>query len=262
MKCAVVKRRQERPKKMGSLTIDIGNTRSKAGFFEGEELVAVDFFEQDDTESLLGWATNHPVENIILSSVGGVSGFQQTLRILRERYGRVLELDATLPLPIVNEYETPETLGKDRLAAVVGATVFFPRQACLVIDAGTCITIDLIDAKGHYRGGNISPGLQMRLRAMHEFTARLPRPALKWPADWIGRTTDTALQNGALRGALLELAGYERLSHDEFGDINVLLTGGDSHILAKNWKSQIFVNQNLVLHGLNKMLTYNVERSE
>lgn len=247
---------------MGSLTIDIGNTRTKIGYFKGEELVAVDFFEQADTKSLLGWATNHPAENIILSSVGDVSGYQNMVRILRERYDHVLELDATLPLPVVNGYETPETLGKDRLAAVVGATVFFPEQPCLVIDAGTCITIDVIDAMGRYQGGNISPGLQMRLRAMHEYTARLPHPDMEWPSDWIGRTTKTALQNGALQGALLELTGYERLSRDEFGDINVLLTGGDSHILAKKWKSQIFVNQNLVLHGLNKILTYNVERSE
>lgn len=247
---------------MGSLTIDIGNTRTKIGHFEGEELVAVDFFDRAGTESLLGWATNHRAENVILSSVGDVSGLQNTMRILWKHYARVLELDATLPLPIANEYETPETLGKDRLAAVVGATVFFPEQPCLVIDAGTCITIDVIDAMGRYRGGNISPGLQMRLRAMHDYTARLPHPEVEWPSGWIGRTTKTALQNGALQGALLELTGYERLSRDEFGDINVLLTGGDSYILAKEWKSQIFVNHHLVLHGLNKILTYNVERSE
>jgi len=247
---------------MGSLTIDIGNTRTKIGYFEGEEMMAVEFFDQADTESLLGWATNHPAENVILSSVGDVSGYQGTVRAFRKRYAKVLELDAALPLPIVNGYETPETLGKDRLAAVVGATVFFPDQTCLVVDAGTCITVDVIDATGRYLGGNISPGLQMRLRAMHDYTARLPHPEMKWPSNWIGRTTETALQNGALRGTLLEFTGYERLCRDEFGDINVLLTGGDSHILAKNWKSQIFVNQNLVLHGLNKMLTYNVERSE
>jgi len=247
---------------MGSLAIDIGNTRTKAGYFKGEELVAVDFFDRADAESLLGWATNHPAENIILSSVGDVLGYQKLVRSLRERYARVLELDSALPLPVANGYETPETLGKDRLAAIVGATVFFPQQSCLVVDAGTCITVDVIDASGRYLGGNISPGLRMRLRAMHDYTARLPHPDMEWPSYWIGRTTETALQNGALRGALLELAGYERLSRDVFGDINVLLTGGDGHFLAKKWKSQIFVNQNLVLHGLNKMLTYNVERSQ
>ena len=233
----------------------------KLGLFEAGQLMATTRMDDATHPDFKIWITNHLPENVILSTVGAtIKG--DVLTFLRKHSVRCLLLDHRTPLPVAHDYHTPETLGKDRLAAICGAQALFPGTNCLVVDAGTCITIDVLDARGVFRGGNISPGLQMRLRAMHEFTARLPRPARLWPADWLGHSTEHALQNGALQGALLELQGYIGACRARFGHLNVLLTGGDSLFLAKKWKSQIFVNQNLVLYGLNKILSHNVERSE
>lgn len=246
---------------MKNLAVDIGNTSVKLGLFAADQLVATTRLDDISHPDFKIWVTNHLPENIILSTVG-VTVASDVLAFLRKQTKHCLLLDHTTPLPITNAYGTPETLGKDRLAAVCGAQALFPGTHCLVIDAGTCITVDILQANGVYRGGNIAPGLRMRLRAMHEFTARLPLADREWPGQWIGDSTQQALQNGALWGALLEMQGYAARCRDQFGHLNVLLTGGDSLFLAKKWKSQIFVNQNLVLYGLNKILSHNVERSE
>ena len=246
---------------MKNLTVDVGNSSVKLGLFDADQLVASTRLDDIRQADFKIWITNHLPENIILSTVSvGIDPNIQSF--LRKQAGTWLLLDETTPLPITNGYSTPETLGKDRLAAVCGASALFPDTNCLVIDAGTCITIDLLDAQGVFRGGNIAPGLEMRLRAMHAFTARLPKVERQWPTEWLGDTTEHALQNGALMGTLLELQGYVERCRAQFGHLNVLLTGGDGLFLAKKWKSQIFVNQNLVLYGLNKILTHNVERSE
>ncbi len=170
-----------------------------------------------------------------------------------------IELGTRTPLPIQNTYRTPETLGKDRLAAVVGAFEMFPDQNCLVIDAGTCITYDLLRWDGVYPGGNIAPGLEMRLRAMHHFTANLPPVAIGETENLIGYSTESAMRNGAQLGIILEIEGFIAWCRSEWGEINVILTGGSIDFFVKNLKSQIFVNPNLVLSGLNKILNYNVE---
>lgn len=246
---------------MKNLAVDIGNSSVKLGLFDNGQLVATTRLTDISQADFKTWITNHLPENIILSTVGAeVEPYIQAF--LRKQANIFVVLDEATPLPIANAYRTPETLGKDRVAGVCGARALFPDTNCLVIDAGTCITVDVLDAQGVFRGGNITPGLQMRLRAMHDFTARLPRVECQWPAEWLGDTTEHALQNGALLGALLELQGYVDRCRIQFGHLNVLLTGGDSLFLAKKWKRQIFVNQNLVLYGLNKILIHNVERAE
>lgn len=245
-----------------NLAIDIGNTRIKLGLFSGGQCQESVYFAHEKIEGLQHWITNHSFEKVILSSVGSEAVTHLVSGFLAEAGREYLEFTTGTPVPISLDYRTPRTLGKDRLAAVVGAFALFPGKNCLVIDAGTCITYDFIDGSGCFHGGNIAPGMKMRLQSMHHYTARLPLPEAQWPADWIGKTTESALQNGGLFGILLEMEGYQRLSKERWGDINVLLTGGDSHFLAKKWKSHIFVNQNLVLHGLNKILDYNVERSK
>lgn len=247
---------------MHNLAIDIGNTRIKFGLFSGEQCLDTAIYACEKTEDWQSWLTNHLAENIILSSVGSQKVTRYISDFLKKINRKPTELNYETPVPIIQGYQTPSTLGKDRLAAVVGAYALFPNTNCLVIDAGTCITYDFIDESGVYHGGNIAPGIQMRMRAMHDFTARLPLPERKWADDWIGKTTKSALQNGSLFGILLECEGYMLRGKQRFGNMNVLLTGGDSQILAEKLKSQIFVNQNLVLHGLNKILNYNVERSE
>ncbi len=243
-----------------NLAIDIGNTRWKLAWFEDGEIVEKQVLQDESTEKIMKTVTNHNVENIILSSVGAIPK-DQLLQYFDENYYFV-HLTAKTPIPIVNEYRTPETLGLDRLAAVVGAHHLFPNESNLVIDAGTCITFDLISANGHYKGGNISPGISMRLEAMHYFTAKLPKMAIGETENWIGYDTSSALKNGAQWGAIFEIESFCNRSEQKFESINVILTGGDADFLAKKLKRKIFVNHDLVLSGLNKILDYNAKQLE
>ncbi|MCB9081221.1 MAG: type III pantothenate kinase [Lewinellaceae bacterium] len=246
--------------KEGNLVFDVGNSRIKAGYLVAGSLRETWVWDQWDEKDLDQLVTNQNPENIIFSSVGWElpNTIAESWRLNRN----LLELTAETPLPIRNAYRTPQTLGRDRLAAVVGAFALFPGEYCLVVDAGTCITFDFLEGEGVYRGGNIAPGIRMRLQAMHTFTARLPQVAPGDVDEWIGYSTESALRNGAVLGATLEIRGYEQWATQAYGKINVLLTGGDAEILAKNLKSRIFVNHNLVLLGLNKILDYNVASLE
>ncbi|MCB0651192.1 MAG: type III pantothenate kinase [Saprospiraceae bacterium] len=241
-----------------NLAIDIGNTRMKIGVFDGDQLVMKTVCETVEPEKIIELATNHNVENIILSTVA--KGLNKTLiKILKEKYF-FLELDEHTPLPVKNLYKTPATLGKDRLAAIVGAQSLSPGKNCLVIDAGSCITYDILMADGRFLGGNISPGVKMRLKAMHTFTENLPLPTdTDTDFNW-GNSTETALLNGARLGTLLEMQGFIDLCANEFGKTNVFLTGGDAESFANKFKKKIFVHSNLVLIGLNKILNHNVEK--
>ncbi len=240
-----------------NLTIDIGNTRIKLGLFEQGQLAKQEVWENWGMEELIALATNHRVQNVILSNVGKQVP-EEVENFLRRSFF-YLELTAQTPLPFQNTYKTPETLGKDRLAAVAGALDMFPEQHCMVIDAGTCITCDVMRADGVFLGGNISPGLTMRLQAMHTFTAKLPLVKVGETDSLLGYNTESAMRNGAQWGAALEIEGFIAWISEKMQKINVILTGGDAEYLVKSLKSQIFVNPNLVLQGLNKILSYNVE---
>ena len=245
------------PLLMMNLAIDIGNSRTKLGFFVGDDLVEKRTLEHWTPKEIIELATNQAVENVILSNVANRVS-TQLVQYLATNYF-FIELNENTALPIANNYQTPQTLGKDRLAAVVGAYQLYPKTNCLVVDAGTCITFDVLTADGIYLGGNIAPGINMRLEAMHQFTANLPKVEKKTSKYWLGRTTEEALVNGGIMGVSLELEGMIRLCREKLGEINVILTGGDAEFLAKTLKSKIFVNQNLVLIGLNKILVHNVD---
>jgi type III pantothenate kinase len=237
-----------------NLIIDIGNSRTKYGLFVGDDLESEGVFTGDPTVDLLHLAYNQKVKRIIISSTG--MHVEPIQRALGADF-RILVLDHRTPLPFRVDYLTPETLGRDRLAAVAGAQHLFPGQPCLVIDAGTCITYDLLTAEGIHLGGNIAPGVRMRLQAMHAFTARLPEVEPGAWSDLAGNTTETALRNGAQWGARFELEGYIRAWEEKFPDLKVLVTGGDALFFEKIVKREIFVNSHLVLIGLNQILNYN-----
>lgn len=172
----------------------------------------------------------------------------------------VEELTHTTPLPFVNGYSTPETLGKDRLAGVGGAHALYPGQACLVIDVGTCIKYDYIDANGVYHGGNIAPGIQMRIDAMHHFTSKLPTVPKEWPQTKLGISTVTALQHGALTGAALETKGFIEYFAKHFGKMHVLITGGDSGFLLPHLEGLGIISQpDIVLTGLHHILKHKLK---
>jgi len=242
-----------------TLAIDIGNTRIKVGLFRENELVQKETWEVLDLRAIKEIAYNQKIQNVILCSVAEVS---QTIEASFKEDFHYLQLTEKTPLPIKNLYQTPASLGKDRLAAVVGAYHFQPGKNCLVIDAGSCITFDLLNAKGEYLGGNISPGVEMRLKAMHHFTARLPKVERQQTKSFLGRNTKSALQNGGQLGAVLETKAFIDLCKQNFRTLQILLTGGDADFFAKRLKTKIFVHPNLVLEGLNKIMNYNVGLQE
>jgi len=245
---------------MASIALDVGNTRAKSGLFAGTELQETREWETSGWDDFVKYATNRNAAQIIYSTVGVELGLDWLSRFPEEI--RLLELSEKSPLPFTNEYRSPETLGKDRVAAIAGAQALFPEENVLVIDAGTCITFDLLRADGHYLGGNISPGLEMRYRAMHTFTARLPWVQAGSGNSFLGKTTKEALQQGGLTGIIAEVTYYQQELAKEFGSLVTLMTGGDAPFLAEKLKSRIFVHPHLVLRGLNQILTFNEEGSE
>lgn len=238
------------------ICIDIGNTRTKVALFEQDELLELTHFEALD-ENFKAFLTNLNPSACIYSSVN------QALPVETEHYlikkGPLIALDQHTELPFTNAYESPATLGKDRLAGVAGGLALYPGENLLIVDAGTCITYDPLRSDGLYTGGNIAPGWRMRLAAMKHFTARLPEPVQEVPDGWLGKDTESALQHGAAQGIAFEIAGYIARLSAEWGTLRPVLCGGDAPHLAKLLKKEIFVHPNLVLRGLNKILQYNVQ---
>ncbi len=238
-----------------NLAIDIGNTRRKIGRFDGSRLIEQKVVTDWTTEDLLQYCNQTKVRRIILASVGVV---EELLHTKIAQHFDFMELTHKTPLPFTNRYATPETLGKDRLAAVAGAQTLLPSQHCLVVDCGTCIKYDALTLSGDYLGGNIAPGLGMRAKAMHHFTARLPEVSLQMPTDFIGQSTETALQNGAFRGAILEIDGFIQLFQAQLSPLQVILTGGDATFLKPFLKAaNVEIEPHLTLHGLNHILNHN-----
>jgi type III pantothenate kinase len=199
-----------------------------------------------------------PIDAAILSSVSVVP---ETLKkAINDAVKKFILLDHETSLPIENCYETKETLGKDRLAAVVGGNFLYPNTNLLVVDAGTAITYDIMDKQGQYLGGNISAGLQMRFKALNYFTNQLP---LLDPVDHIplfGRNTKEAILVGVQNGLLFEVDSTIEHYRGPYPGLKVLLTGGDAKFFENKLKSIIFVVSNLVMIGLNRILIHNIER--
>lgn len=243
---------------MSKLIIDIGNTKTKVAIFNEEEIISKEVFEKLTLTSLNAILTNHSIKNVIYSTVVALD---KEIKDFFEQQ-QVIALSADLPLPFENQYGTPKTLGKDRIAAVAAAHYLFPEQNSLIIDAGTCITYDWLINGKQYIGGNIAPGLNMRMKAMHHFTNALPLLDAHWSGSKIGDSTKSAMQNGGMWGTLMEMQGIIDWARSEWEEINVILTGGDTDFFANHLKKEIFARPDLVLFGLNKILDYNVRLEE
>jgi len=240
------------------LCIDSGNTRTKCVIFDanGTAVESMQFDENSFTD-LYEWILDKNIIHAIFSNTG-----KKTLDKSRiEIPGILIELNHETPLPIQIIYSTPETLGLDRIAGACGAHALYPSLNCLIIDAGTCMTMDLMLATGIYLGGNIAPGLYMRLRAMHEQTARLPLVDPGWTDLVFGDSTLHALQNGACLGMIMEIEGLLNRAMKAYGEVSIVITGGDSAFLADRIESQIFVEPELVTQGLFQILAFNVKNS-
>lgn len=239
---------------MATLCIDIGNTLIKAAVFHNNKLIDFHPVDAQNNDELSRLITRFNVDAAILSSVAAIP--ENLLELLRS-LNTFIVLDHTTPLPIENLYETKESLGKDRIAAVVGAHFLYPDNDLLVIDAGTAITYDIITAKGQYLGGNIAPGLQMRFKALSHFTSRLPLLEPRKDIPPFGKNTNEAIQTGVQQGILCEADGFINLYEVQFPGLKAVFTGGDANFFDKKLKSTIFVVSNLVMIGLNRILIHN-----
>ena len=239
-----------------NLVVDIGNTLIKYAVFDHQKLI----IDQSSESSLFVPKIKElfefypKIDKAILSSVGRLNKKQFEVLSL---FCKVHILSKDSKIPFKNRYATPETLGMDRIALATSAFYQYHKDNVLVIDLGTCITYDIMNANGEYLGGAISPGVGMRFRAMHTETARLPMLEPEFPQDFVGDTTATSMQNGVLRGVIYELDGTIEQYKNRFEHLTVILTGGDSHFFAKRLKNSIFANSKFLLEGLNYLLEYN-----
>jgi len=237
-----------------SLCIDIGNSRAKIGVFLDDVMVSSDFRAQLSQEYVQRLLDEHDFDSAIISSTRYRNmAFVQAIK----KAVPLIELSYETALPISNNYSTPQTLGMDRIAAAVGAYTKIPGYAHLIIDAGSCITLDVVNDKGQFLGGNISPGIYMRIKAMNDHTDKLPLVDIAYHDDSIGRDTVMALQNGAVRGTIFEIQAFIDHMKFRFPRINTILTGGDADFLANKLESKILANPYLVLEGLYKILKHN-----
>ena len=237
------------------LIIDIGNSVSKMVAFRGDEPVDEIRAEGGALSGLGDFVDKHHFRCGIVGTVRDLTSCEE--EVLERLHIPILRFNPDTPIPITNRYRTPETLGSDRLAAVIGASSLKPGKDLLIIDAGTCITYEVIDARGNYWGGNIAPGMQMRLRALHEFTARLPLVEAEGEVPGMGYDTETAIRSGVLRGMKYEIEGYIKSMRSKFPCLLVFLTGGDHINFDTNIKNIIFTDKYVVPRGLNKILDYN-----
>lgn len=242
---------------MRKLIIDLGNTLQKLAVFEQKKLLLKDVSPGPDPKALTEFINdNGPFHAIILSSViNHPAEFEQILK----RSGQLVILSERTALPLINQYLTPETLGNDRIAAAAGSMALYPGRNVLSIDAGTCITFDFLTTGGEYLGGAISPGIRMRLMAMHTFTGKLP---FIEPGDFdhlTGRTTAESMLSGVINGITEEIRGVTERYRQHYGDVVALLTGGDTDFLHSKLKIDIFAVPDLVLLGLNEILDKNVD---
>ena len=237
-----------------NLIIDIGNTLIKYAVFNGDSLMQIESGPVPDWQTVFYLAREYPIEACILSSVRRPdAAFENQLKAAFPFY----KFDPSIPLPIVNAYESPETLGSDRLAAAVAGFHYSRGKACLVIDAGTCIKYDFVNSKGEYLGGAIAPGLEMRLKALHTFTGKLPLKPLEKKIDLLGKNTRESILSGVINGTIAEVQGMTDHFISMEPQLNIILSGGDSIFFDKKLKNSIFAIPNIVLHGLNQILQYN-----
>lgn len=239
------------------LCIDCGNTLVKAALYDSDNIVAREQVSYNDVVALTRFVEGCNVTSALLSSTS-MRSVEVVAAISPFLSCELKELSHETPLPLRLGYHTPATLGRDRIAAAVGAWEMFPGCNLLVIDAGTCVTLDVVTADGSFLGGNIAPGVEMRLRAMHEFTSKLPQVPLDGDVPMVGYDTDTAMRSGAVIGVANEIDAMSMKLRAVLGQLKVLLTGGSSPLFSEYLGEEAcLMVPDLVLNGLNAIINYN-----
>ncbi|MDA3952058.1 MAG: type III pantothenate kinase [Bacteroidales bacterium] len=239
-----------------NLTIDIGNSRNKIAVFNNDEIIDIITKETLSISDISEILSTYPKINYaILSRVKNIDS--TIISYLKSNTSYFIDLDENSKIPIENLYQTKNTLGKDRLAAVIGANNIFPNTSVLVIDAGTAITFDFINKNNQYEGGTISPGLEMRFKSLNYYTNKLPLLNKNEDFNLIADNTANAIVSGVQNGIIFEIDSYINTLKNKYNDLKIFLTGGDAIFFDKKLKNTIFVNLNLNNIGLNKILEHN-----
>ena len=237
-----------------NLVVDVGNTRMKYAFFDEGHFIEAKYQGDCLYEDIERWKKSGTGLHILLSGSGQIAG--GTRLLLKELADSFREASPLMPLPLTLGYATPETLGFDRIAICMGAMGLYPERPLLVIDTGTCITFNYVDANGVFLGGNISPGLDMRFRGLHQYTAKLPLVSPQERYGGVGRTTEEAIRNGVMDGMLFEVDGYIRRFMENNRNAKVIITGGNSHFFEGHLLAEVQFCKILGFIGLNEVLQY------
>lgn len=239
---------------MTTLCLDFGNTRQKIALFEGDELKEVIVLATDRITHLREIITQAKPQQSILSSV---INHEPEVEELLQATTAFHKLTHASRLPFSIPVGKPETMGADRIAIAAAAVFLFPAQNNLVVGLGTCITYNFINQQHQFMGGSISPGMEMRFQAMHQFTAKLPLVKATWNVPLIGYDTATNLQSGVVLGMAKEMDGMIEAYSEKFGNFNALLTGGDTLLFKPHLKNKIFADPHLIFKGLYAISRYN-----
>ena len=242
-----------------NLCIDQGNSRTKLAIFNEDGSMINNFiYKRFDANEVEKICSLYPVTNSIVSSVVNIDpAVVNTLVRLSKRF---ILFDHNTPVPLENKYGTPQTLGQDRLAAAVGANALSPDKNLLIIDAGSAITYDFVNADNQYIGGNIAPGIKMRFTALKNQTKKLPLVEIgeKQIIPLFGTNTNDAILSGVVRGIRYEIEGYIRTLQKRVGQFETYMTGGGSTYLQTTIRQNVILEKHLVLIGLNRILMYNL----
>lgn len=234
---------------MKRAVLDIGNTRIKAAIFnDNAEIELLQYFSQ--IEPAILWLKEQSVDKLMSASVA-----QAILPAIQGIDTYSLTYESKLPFD--NQYNSKATMGVDRIAALAAAAIDFPGKPVLIFDIGTCMTIDFLHPDGTYKGGNISPGIDMRLKAMHQMTQRLPLASREDALDLMGDSTLSALGAGVVNGIQFEIDGYIQHFAGQYPELVVVLCGGDFSHFDKPYKIKIFAAPGFVLKGLYYLLKLN-----
>ena len=237
------------------LILDFGNTLKKIAVFRGNDLLDSVSTTTDVINIVESYKKDYPdLKSAILSAVVNVD--IHLISYLKTNFNFIFFNEDTA-VPIENHYQTPKTLGRDRLAAAIAGIQIFPNKNILIIDAGSSITYEIVTAEGIYLGGAISPGIKMRAKALNSFTDKLPLVSTEDKTRMIGNTTENCLKSGIINGTIAEINGMISSYSDLYNNLKIILTGGDTYYFDKSLKYDIFASPNLVLQGLNNILDYN-----
>lgn len=238
-----------------NLIIDAGNTQIKWAFFQKGDIVEKNACHSWEEFALGEWKNHLSIVDACIVST--TRKLWPDLEVIMKRESvPVFLLNHELPMPLKLEYKTPETLGLDRIAGAAGAIASYPGEHVLIIDMGTAITFDFVSADGSFRGGNISPGLDIRFQSLNRYTDNLPLASFNENAGSFGQSTMEAIESGVQSSIYFEVIGYINSLKNKYNGLRVILTGGAAEFFVRKLKKTIFVDPNLVLKGLDHILEF------